>query len=263
MNRQAKHTDFSSREGHRERLRMRYAQGGLSALANYEFIELVLTLIIPRVDVKPIAKELLSKFKNLRGIIEAPTEELLKVKGFGENSALAMRIFHDIIVTYDTNELEVPETQIGTIAKLIKYFKSKIGSEASEVLEMVCFDAQLKIIPNGAVRLFEGSVNSANVDIRKIIEIAIKKGASNIAISHNHPSGDPTPSFEDIRFTRKLSDSCRPINLNFIDHIIVGKKACFSFRRDGRFDDLYDESLMEGRLRGACKVAEEQKEIAE
>ncbi len=263
MSKAQKQIDYSSPEGHRGRLRERYANGGLPALADYEFIELILTFAIPRIDVKPIAKELLSKFKNLRGIIEAPAEKLLEVKGFGENSALAMKLLHDIITTYHLNELEIPETQIGTIAKLIKYFKSKIGAEPSEVLEMVCFDSQLKIIPNGDIRLFEGSVNSASVDIRKIIEVAIKKGASSIAIAHNHPSGDPTPSFEDIRFTRKISDSCRPINLNFIDHIIVGKKVCFSFRRDGRFDDLHDESLMEGRLRGACKVAEEQKEIAQ
>ncbi len=263
MSKAQKQIDYSSHEGHRSRLRERYANGGLPSLADYEFVELILTFIIPRIDVKPIAKELLAKFKNLRGIIEAPTDKLLEVKGFGESSTLAMKLFHDIITTYHLNELEIPETQIGTIAKLIKYFKSKIGAEPSEVLEMVCFDAKLKIIPDGNVRLFEGSVNSANVDIRKIVEIAIKKGASSIAIAHNHPSGDPTPSFEDIRFTRRISDSCKPIDLNFIDHIIVGKKACFSFRRDGRFDDLYDESLMEGRLRGACKMAEEQKEIAQ
>ena len=99
--------------------------------------------------------------------------------------------------------------------------------------------------------------------IRKIIEIAIKKGASSIAIAHNHPSGDPSPSFEDVRFTRKLSEACKPINLNFIEHIIVGRNVCFSFRRDGRFDDLYDDSLEESRLRGRMNVAEQKESVAE
>ena len=263
MGKALKQVDFSSHDGHRSRLRTRYAKGGVSSLADYEFVELILTFIIPRIDVKPIAKALLAKFKNVRGIIDAPADELSKIKGIGETSALAIKMLSDIITTYHLNELEVPDTQIGTIAKLIKYFKAKISTETHEVLELVCFDAQLKIIPDGSIRLFEGSVNSANVDIRKIIEIAIKKGASSIAIAHNHPSGNPMPSLDDIRFTRRLADSCKPISLNFIEHIIVGKNACFSFRRDGRFDDLYDESLMENRLRGSCKVAEKQEEIAQ
>ncbi len=254
--------EFSSHEGHRSRLRARYAKGGMPALADYEFVELLLSFIIPRVDVKPIAKELLKKFANLRGIIDARAEDLVKIKGVGENSALALRALHDLVCAYHLNELEAAGTKIGTISKLINYFKAKIGSEPTEVLELACFDAKLKIIPGGSVRVCEGSVNSASVDIRKIIEIAIKMGASSIAISHNHPSGDPTPSLEDIRLTRRLSESCKPIGINLIEHIIVGKKACFSFRRDGRFDDLYDDSLMEGRL-SSRRVAEEKKRLAE
>lgn len=217
-----KDDDFSSHSGHRERLRARYKSGGFSALADYEQIEFLLTYLLPRIDVKPTAKALL---KNL-------------------------------ITAYHSNELETPTNEIGTISKLIKYFKSKIASEPSEVFEMVCFDAKLRLIPSGSVRLFEGSLTCASVDVRKVIETAIKHGAAQIAIAHNHPSGDPTPSFEDIRLTRRLSEACKPIHLNLIEHVVVGKKSCFSFRRDGRFDCLYDESLEEGRLRGACKEPE-------
>jgi len=262
MSNARKQDEFSSHEGHRSRLRARYAKGGMPALADYEFIELILSFIIPRVDVKPIAKALLKKYANLRGIIDARPEDLVKIKGMGENSALALRALRDLVCTYHLNELETPDTTIGTIAKLINYFKAKIGAEPSEVLELACFDAKLKIIPGGSVRVCEGSVNSANVDIRKIIETAIKMGASSIAISHNHPSGDPAPSLDDIRFTQKLSASCKPIGINFIEHIIIGKKACFSFRRDGRFDDLYDDSITEGRL-SARKVAEKKERLEE
>lgn len=262
MGKALKQEDYSSHDGHRGRLRSRYAKGGVSALADYEFVELVLTFVIPRIDVKPIAKALLTKFKNIRGIIDAPEDELRKVKGIGETSLVAIKMFSDLITTYHLNELEQLSTQIDTIPKLIKYFKSKISAEPHEVLELVCFDSQLKIIPDGCMRLFEGSVNSANVDIRKIIEVAIKKGATSIAIAHNHPSGNASPSSDDLRFTRKLSDSCKPISLYFIDHIIVGKNASYSFRRDGKFDLLFDESLEDNRLRGASRVAETKEEIA-
>lgn len=259
----AKEKSGNSSLGHRKRLRDRYARGGLSALSDYEVVELMLTFFIPRIDVKPIAKDLIKKYKNLRGIIETPPEELIKTNGIGESAAISIKFFKDCITLAALNDLEVSEGILPTISKLIKFFRSKIASEKHEVLEMVCLDAKLRIIPDGSVRLFEGSVTSANVDIRKIIEIAIKKWASSIAIAHNHPSGDPSPSFEDVRFTRKLSEACKPINLNFIEHIIVGRNVCFSFRRDGRFDDLYDDSLEESRLRGRMNVAEQKESVAE
>lgn len=252
--------DFTSHGGHRERLRARYKSGGFSALADYEQIELLLTYLLPRVDVKPAAKALLKKFGNIRGIIDAPEDELTEVSGIGETAALGISLLKNLITAYHSNELETPTTEIGTISKLVKYFKSKIASEPSEVFEMVCFDAKLRIIPSGSVRLFEGSLTCASVDVRKIIETAIKHGAAQITVAHNHPSGDPTPSFEDIRLTRRLAEACKPIHLNLIEHVVVGKKAYFSFRRDGRFDCLYDESLEEGRLRGACKEPESEAE---
>lgn len=247
--------------GHRERLRERFERGGIDTWADYEILEYLLTLIIPRVDVKPTAKSLLKKFGNIHNILNANPEDLQKVEGIGKSSALALSFLKDVISVYHRDELKTEADEISTISKLMRFFKSRIGGRQNEVLEMVCFDAKLRILQDGTIRLFEGSVNSANVDIRKIVETAIKKGASSIALSHNHPSGDPTPSFDDIRFTRKLSEACKPINLNFIEHIIVGKNACFSFRRDGRFDDLYDESLQESRI-GMRKISHQEKKVA-
>lgn len=252
--------DNASREGHRERLRNRFKAGGISALSDYEQVELLLTYFIPRIDVKPIAKALVGKFKNVRGIIDTPFEELTKVKGVGESTALGLSLLKNLITTYHQNELEIPSNEMGTITKLIKYFKSKIASEPSEVVELVCFDAKLKIIPAASSRIQEGSLSSASVDVRKIMEIAIKHGAASIAIAHNHPSGDPTPSFEDKRFTARLSKACKPIHLSFIEHVVVGKNVCFSFRRDGYFDYLYDESLLESRLRGRCQETDKEAE---
>ena len=258
MNNSAKESACS---GHRERLRSKYERSDIDSWADYEIVEYMLTLIIPRVDVKPTAKNMLSKFGSVSGILDAPIEDLQKIEGIGRSSALAIHFLKDLISVYHRDELKKPGNEISTISKLMRFFKSRIGGLPNEVLEMVCFDAKLRIVPDGAVRLFEGSVNSANVDIRRIVETAIKKGASSIALAHNHPSGDPRPSFEDIRFTRKLSSACKPIDLNFIEQIIVGKNACFSFRRDGRFDDLYDESLEESRI-GMRRVSDTKRKIA-
>lgn len=243
--------DGDSRHGHRARLRERYARCGINSLADYEIVEMLLSLAIPRVDVKPAAKKLIARFTNLRGILDAPEDELTKIDGIGETAAVSLKFVKDLISVYHANELQAGGSPITTLTRLKNYFKSKIVSEQIEVLEMVCFDAKLHIIGDSSIRLVEGTVNSANVDIRKIVEIAIRRGASSIAISHNHPSGDPSPSLEDIRFTRRLAAACKPISISLIEHVIVSKSACFSFRKDGHFDCLYDETVSPQTWRSA------------
>ena len=247
--------------GHRARLRDRFCTNGLETFADYEVVELLLTYAIPRIDVKPAAKMLVRKFENLRGILHAPEEDLRQIPHIGDSAVTFLKFIRELIPIYHANELSEGGEKVPTISKLMKLFRARIGSLPNEVLEMACFDAKLKIVDGGIVRLFEGSVNSSSVDIRRIVETAISKGASSIALAHNHPSGDPTPSFEGIRFTRRLSAACKPIDLNFIEHVVVGRNQCFSFRRDGHFDSLYDESLEESRLRGRCKVAEPEDSI--
>lgn len=255
--------DSYSHDGHRQRLRERFVRGGISALSDYEVVELMLTLCIPRIDVKPVAKDLVKEFGNLRGILDAGGEKLMKVRGVGGSAAAYVGFIKSLITLYHREELEVPQVEIPTIDRLIKYFKSKISAEPREVVEMVCLDSNLKIVPGGDVRICEGSVNGANADIRKIIETAIRLGATSIAIAHNHPGGDPRPLFDDIRFTKKLSDACRPINLNLIEHIIVGRNLCYSFRRSGEFDVLYDESIPPPRRKPAAENGARGRKVAE
>lgn len=255
--------DSYSHDGHRQRLRERFARGGIPALSDYEVIELMLTLCIPRIDVKPIAKDLVKEFGNLRGILDADRAKLMKVRGIGGSAAACVGFIKSLITLYHREELEIPQVEIPTIDKLIKYFKSKISAEPREVVEMVCLDSNLKIVPEGDVRICEGSVNNANADIRKIIETAIRLGAASIAIAHNHPGGDPRPSFDDIRFTKKLSDACRPINLSLIEHIIVGRNSCYSFRRSGEFDVLYDESIPPPRRKASAEDRARGRNVAE
>ena len=228
-----KDDDFSSHSGHRERLRARYKSGGFSALADYEQIEFLLTYLLPRIDVKPTAKALLKKFGNIRGIVDAPVEELTKIAGIGETAALGISLLKNLITAYHSNELETPTNEIGTISKLIKYFKSKIASEPSEVFEMVCFDAKLRLIPSGSVRLFEGSLTCASVDVRKVIETAIKHGAAQIAIAHNHPSGVALPSPADNATTLSVFDALRTVGVELADHIIVADDDFVSLRHNG------------------------------
>ncbi|MBR4597497.1 MAG: RadC family protein, partial [Opitutales bacterium] len=216
--------------GHRLRLRGRFLSGGISALAEYEIVEMLLMYAIPRKDVKPIAKKLMQKYGGIKQILNAEQGELAQIEGLGENSACLIRLVRELIPLYHLQTLEASPIELDSVDKLIEFFRARIEGLKNEVLEMACFDGELRLIENGAIRLFEGSSNTAKADIRRIIEIAIKFGATSIVLAHNHPSGDAKPSFEDIAFTRKLSLACRPIGLNFIEHLIVAKNATFSFR---------------------------------
>lgn len=231
------------RRGHRSRLRERFLSGGMSALAEYEILELLLTFAIPRKDVKPIAKVLMRRFGSLKSVLNADESALLSVGGLGEGSFCLIKFIRALIPLFHMQVLEQERLELDSIDKLIEFFRARMDGEAREVLDMACFDSELRLMPGGAVRLFEGSANMAKVDIRKIVETAIRLGATSIVLAHNHPNGDARPSFDDIRFTQTLSLACKSIRINFIEHLIVAKSATFSFRRDGRFDDLYDETL--------------------
>ena len=231
--------------GHRLRLRDRFLSGGISALAEYEIVEMLLMFAIPRKDVKPIAKKLIQKYGGVKQILNAEQGELMQVDGLGRHSVCLIRLMRELIPLYHLQTLEASPIELDSVDKLMEFFRARIEGLKNEVLEMACFDSELRLIENGAIRLFEGSSNTAKADIRRIIELAIKFGASSIVVAHNHPGGDARPSFEDIAFTRKLSLACRPIGLNFIEHLIVAKNATFSFRRDGHFDSLYDTTVPE------------------
>ena len=231
--------------GHRNRLRVRFLSGRLSALAEYEILELLLTFAIPRKDVKPIAKRLLTKFGSFKSVLNASESELERIEGLGENSICFVRFIRELIPLFHLQVLEEERLELDSIDKLIEFFRASSDGEKKEILELACFDSDLRLLPNGAIRLFEGSANIANVDIRRILETALRLGATSIVIAHNHPNADVRPSFEDIRFTQTLSLVCKSMRINFIEHLIIAKNETFSFRRDGRFDDLYDETLDE------------------
>ncbi len=251
--------EFQDKSGHRARLRSRFLTGGLSALAEYEIVELLLMFAIPRKDVKPLAKLLIAKFKNLKGILSADFNELSATEGMGEASACLMKFMRELIPLYHLQTLEKATLGLDTIDKLTEFFRTRLESEDIEIVELVCLDSELRLINKGLIRISEGSANIAKVDVRKIIENALYLGASSIVLAHNHPQGDARPSLDDIYLTKKISNACRPINLMFIEHIIVAKDMNFSFRRDGRMDDLYDITIPEESDENDSQVASPRK----
>jgi DNA repair protein RadC len=218
--------------GHRKRLRERFIKNGIEGMLDYEVIELILTLAIPRGDLKPTAKKLIERFKNLRGILDASPDELKQVKGVGEAAMVAFRVIREVAALY----LQQPAEERDSLANpesLSAYWRIKIGSLPNEVFHVGYLDSGYRLLRDGVETLEEGTVDRAAVYPRRVIEAALRRGAAALVFAHNHPNGDVTPSEQDKVLTRALVLAATTVQIKVLDHLIVSPDKVFSFREAG------------------------------
>ncbi len=214
--------------GHRERLKKKYFEKGIEALNEYEILELLLFYSIPRKDTKKVAKELLNRFKNIKGVFENLfSEEIEKVHGFGKNSLIFLRIIRDIFSIIEKQKI-FETKKLDNLEKVIKYAKVSITGLKHEELRVLCLNSKNEIIDDVVVE--KGIINEVYIYPRKIVEIAIKKNATSLILIHNHPSGNVKPSKADIILTKKLKEILNAINVTLHDHIIVSQNNFYSFK---------------------------------
>jgi len=216
--------------GHRERLRERFDHGGGSALADYELLELLLFYALPRRDTKPIAKALLDEFKSFGGVLAASREQLAGVEGVGEGAATFVKALQAAAqAAARTGVVEGP--LIGTAQALIDYCKTTIGDHATEHFRVLFLDTKNRLKKDET--LGRGTVDFAPVYPREVAKRALELDAKAVILVHNHPSGDPKPSREDVEMTQKVRDACGTIGVKLYDHIIVSRAGHTSFRSAG------------------------------
>ncbi|MGH9768614.1 MAG: RadC family protein [Blastocatellia bacterium] len=225
-------SDKAHFHGHRQRLRERFLKAGLEGLADYEVVELLLTLAIPRSDVKQQAKRLIEKFGNLRGILDAPLEELQKVEGVGSAAAVALKIIREAANLYLLQAAEGQDV-LSDATSLSDYWKMRIGSLQNEVFQVGYLDSAYRLLREGVETLEEGTVDRAAVYPRRVIESALRRGAAAIVLAHNHPNGNVQPSEQDKLLTRAVVLGAEAVHLKIVDHLIVSPDKVFSFRKEG------------------------------
>lgn len=218
--------------GHRQRLRERFIRSGLEGFNDYEVVELLLTLAIPRSDVKQPAKALIARFGNLRGILDAPLEDLQKVKGIGSVAPVALRITRAAAVLYLQRAAEGAES-LADPEQLSAFWRMRIGALRDEVFEVAYLDTSHCLLRDGVDRLEEGTVDRATVYPRRVVENAIKRGAAALVVAHNHPNGHVQASDQDKTLTRALVLAAETVHLKILDHLIVSPDEVFSFRKAG------------------------------
>lgn len=218
--------------GHRQRLRQRFQKTGLDGFADYEVIELILTLAIPRTDVKQPAKQLIKRFGNLRGILDAPIEELRGVDGVGEVTPVALKIIRAAATLYLQQAAESVDS-LADSQRLAEFWRMRIGSLANEVFQVAYLDSGYRLLRDGVEELEQGTVDRAAVYPRRVIESALRRGAAAIVLAHNHPNGNVNPSEHDKLLTRAIVLAAETVHLKVLDHLIVSIDEVFGFRRAG------------------------------
>lgn len=216
-------------EGHRKRLRDKFLSSGLEGFHDYEIIELLLTLGTPRKDCKAPAKEAIKKFQGLFGVLNATIDDLQEIKGIGPSNAFGIKLFQAVSERYAMEDLK--DKKILDSPRLIfEYLRKKIGIKEKEYFVVLFFDTKNNLVDQN---ISIGTLNASLVHPREVFSQAVSKNISHIVIAHNHPSGDPTPSDEDIATTRRLIEAGKIIGISVVDHLIVARDRYVSLREEG------------------------------
>lgn len=215
---------------HRQRLRARFMRAGATSLADYEMLELVLFRAIPRRDVKPIAKRLLAEFGDFNRVITAPAARLSKVQGVGSAAVQELKIVEAAAQMLGQARV-LGQNAITSWSSLMDYCKTVMAHRETEQFRVLYLDRKNTLIADEPQAV--GTVDHVPVYPREVVKRALELNASSLILVHNHPSGSPEPSDDDIVMTNRIVDAAKALGISVHDHIVIGKESDASFKALG------------------------------
>lgn len=223
---------MNEHEGHRSRLRKAYQRNGIEGMADHQVLELLLTYALPRVDVNPLAHRLLDRFGSLEQVLSARPDQLRQVQGIGEATAVFLSLLGQvdrrILLQRFSGQGKLPV--LATPSSLGGYMLALGLNDRYETLRLVCLNRKYELIYEGVVS--SGSLTEVLADPRPILETALAHKACFIALSHNHPSGDVSPSREDEAAARRMVAAAEAVGIGVADQFILGRAAVYSFHSE-------------------------------
>ena len=214
--------------GHRNRLRDAFRQNGIEGMADHQVLELLLTYALPRVDVNPLAHRLMERFGSLTEVLSASPGQLQQVPGVGPSAAVFLSLLGQVdrrlLLQRFSGRSKRPV--LGTPSALGGYMLTLSLSDRYETLRLVCLNKRYELIYEGVVS--SGSLTEVLADPRPILETALVHKACFIAVSHNHPSGDVTPSREDEAAALRIESAAEAVGIGVADQFILGRGAVYS-----------------------------------
>ena len=218
-------------DGHREKLRHRFAVGGAGQFTDCELLELLLFYAIPRRDTNDLAHRLLEQYGSLRGVLNAPAADLQQVEGIGESAAVLVKLAPELCRR--ARDGAQRETVLSSTEAAGRYLAERFAGESGEAVYQLCLDRKGKLLV--CRRIGTGGLDSAGFSVRKLVENAVLTAASGVILSHNHPSGIALPSREDYGATEQAARALDAVGVPLLDHIIVA---------DGDFVSMADSGLL-------------------
>lgn len=217
-------------QGHRQRLRQRFAKHGFEGFHDYEVLELLLTYAIPRIDVKPIAKRLLKVFGTLAGVFDATVVELKQTEGVGEKGAVFLTLIRQVEVRYLASDL--PGKNVYDRPDKVKaHLRLLVQGRGMECFGAIFTDQQHRLVATQI--LFEGTVDRTAVYPRNLMKRALELDAKGLILFHNHPGGTARASQEDIDLTTRMAEAGSPLDIKILDHFLIAGKEVLSFKENG------------------------------
>jgi DNA repair protein RadC len=217
-------------DGHRARLRQRLLTAGPDSLADHEMLEMVLFLALPRRDTKPIARMLMARFGSYAGAIAAPVADLRGIDGLGEAGAAALKLVQAAALRLARAEV-LDRPVLTNWDALIRYLTAALAREPVEQVRVLFLDSRNRLVADEAQG--RGTVNHTPVYPREVVRRALELHAMGLILVHNHPSGDPAPSADDLAMTREVREAAAALRIVLHDHLIIGRGRWLSFRREG------------------------------
>ena len=216
--------------GHRARLRQRLFEGGPDALLEHELVEYLLALAIPRRDTKALAKKLIRDFGGFGRLVSADAEAIMRIGEVSETAAAAIKIAEAAALRLLQSKAE-EQPVLASWQALLDYLRADMAFRPVERVRVLYLNSKNVLIRNEPMS--EGSVDEAAVYVREVVARALEYHATAIILVHNHPSGDPQPSSQDIRLTREIAEALRPLKITLHDHVIIGANGHSSLRGMG------------------------------
>ncbi|HUI21979.1 MAG TPA: DNA repair protein RadC [Methylocella sp.] len=213
--------------GHRERLRERFRKGGIDALGEYELLELILFRAMPRRDVKPLAKSMIARFGSFAEAVSARPERLREIEGLGEAAITELKIIEAAAQCLAKSSIE-KRLALSSFGAVVDYCRTAMAFLDHEEFRVLFLDKKNCLIADEVQGI--GTVDHAPVYPREIMRRALELSASAIILVHNHPSGDPQPSTDDIHLTHQIIAVGKPLKVVVHDHLIIGKHGHVSLK---------------------------------
>ena len=219
-----------SAAGHRDRMRARLLKAGPDSVADHELLEMVLFLALPRRDTKPIARDLLARFGSFANVISAAPNELLSVAGLAEAGVAGLKVVQ--AAAHRLLRAEVKDRPVlNNWSSLMAYLGAVLSREQVEQFRILFLDSKNRLLADEAQS--RGTVNHTPVYPREVVKRALELHATALILVHNHPSGDPTPSHDDIAMTKAIGQAADTLGVRLHDHVIIGNGDWLSFRSEG------------------------------